>query len=234
MRTKAMVFVVAVSAVLSATTSASAARNECAGAVETGCDYCSFENGLSAQPGSNCDDNLWGYRWQGCAVFAAGACVVGGPAGRKCAFNFTTDITREAGWQTGDINAGPLVTGEAGTLYCSVVVNGETRVELPGSTLGNAVAVLVPQPLSFQAAGADQVDICTRWEGANGTLYWHGGDLTDATSPGWWDGNPGDCYVPSDPGPNDPECGVWKAIDSRAGTNIAEIWQDCEPYGPII
>jgi hypothetical protein len=154
----------------------------------------------------------------------------GGPAGAKCAFNSTTDVTREAGWQTGDLRAGPLVTGEDGSLHCTITVNGEVRASAAGVTVAASVAVVVPVTLNYQATAADDIQICTTWVGASGTLYWHGGNPADPTSLGFWDGTPGNCSVPLSIEPNDPECSIWKAIDRRAGTNIAEIWQDCEPY----
>jgi hypothetical protein len=238
MRTKAVIFMVALGVALSAMTSASAARNECAGAVETDCEYCSHDNGPLAEPGSLCDSNQPGYKWQGCAVFAAGACVVGappgGPAGQKCRFNSTTDVTREAGWQTGDIQAGPLVTGEGGTLKCSIHVNNNTHAgaALVTETAGavGGVAVMEPRTLNYQATAADDVSLCTEWDGPGGPLYWRGGNAAAADLGAWSADANVACGVATTLEPNDPECSIWKAIDRRAGTNIAETWQDCEPY----
>lgn len=159
----------------------------------------------------------------------------GGPVGRKCAFNSTTDVTREAGWQTGQINAGPLVTGEDGRLVCSIHVNnnrhdGAELVTEYGTTVASAVAYMEVRPLNYQATAADDIALCTRWEGASGTLYWRGGN-TATGDLGSWETSPAtECGKATSIEPNDPECSIWKAIDRRLGTNIAEIWQDCEPY----
>ena len=164
----------------------------------------------------------------------------GGPAGRKCGFNSSTDVTREAGWQIGDINAGPLVTGEAGTLECSVHVNNNVHngAALVTQTVGDTaglVAVMEPRELHYQATAADDVSLCTTWHGASGDLYWVGGNPAVPTDTGHWDASASSaCGVALSIEPNDPECSIWLAIDQRAGTNIAEIWQDCEPYEPII
>ena len=157
------------------------------------------------------------------------------PEGRKCAFNSTTDVTREAGWQTGQINAGPLVTAEAGRLYCSIHVGNNTHdgssvVEFEGTTVADAVAFLQARPLNYPATAADEIALCTRWEGAGGTWYWRGGNIATGDLGAWETSASAECGKATSIEPNDPECSIWKAIDRRLGTNIAEIWQDCEPY----
>jgi hypothetical protein len=162
----------------------------------------------------------------------------GGPVGRKCAFNSTTDVLSEAGRQTGDINGGPLVTGEAGTLHCDIHVgnNIHSGAVAAGGTaeadaIAGVVALVTPKVVNYAATAADDVSLCTTWVGASGTLYW----IVDSqVLPGHWSPTPGSCGVALSIEPNDPECSIWLAIDQRAGTNIAEIWQDCEPYSPII
>jgi hypothetical protein len=154
----------------------------------------------------------------------------GGPVGTKCVFNSTTDVTREAGWQTGAWRAGPLVTAEDGSLECTIVVNGVVQAAISGSAVAGAAVVIAPAKLDYPATAADDIQVCATWHGASGDLYWHGGNPTDPTSLGSWDGNSGNCSIPLSIEPNDPECSIWKAIDRRAGTNIAEIWQDCEQY----
>jgi hypothetical protein len=163
-----------------------------------------------------------------------------GPVGAKCRFNSTTDVTREAGWQTGAIEAGPLVVAESGTLKCSIHVNNNTHagaavvVETQADTAG-AVAVMAPRTLNYPATAADDISLCSEWDGASGTLYWVGGNPAVPTDTGHWSTNSADsCGVALSIEPNDPECSIWLAIDQRLGTNIAEIWQDCEPYQPII
>ncbi len=160
-----------------------------------------------------------------------------GPTGRKCGFNSATDVTREAGWQTGDINAGPLVTGAAGDLYCKVVVNGlplehsASAVVTESVAAVGGVAVMEPRALNYPATAADDISLCTSWDPAAAgapTLYWVSQSPPNL---GYWDDSAASsCGVALSIEPNDPECSIWKYIDERAGTNIAEIWQDCEPY----
>lgn len=160
-----------------------------------------------------------------------------GPVGRKCGFNSATDVTREAGWQTGVINAGPLVTLGAGTLTCNVVVNGGTHSSPAAFSASvdavGVVAVMEPRPLNYPATAADEVSLCSVWDPVVGpTLYWVS---QAAPNLGYWDDDPSaTCGASLSIEPNDPTCSIWLAIDQRAGTNIAEIWQDCEGYGPII
>jgi hypothetical protein len=154
-----------------------------------------------------------------------------GPVGAKCAFNSTTDVTREAGWQIGEWRAGPLVTAEGGTLQCDIVVNGVVAAPpVSAGAVAGAVVVIPPTPLSYQATAADEILLCTTWHGASGDLYWH---EPSSVLPGFWDSTPGNCSGPTSIEPNDPECSIWKAIDRRAGTNIAEIWQGCESYSEL-
>ena len=164
------------------------------------------------------------------------------PGRRKCGFNSATDITREAGWQTGDINAGPLYAGAAGTVHCRVVVNGYGHSSPPAVDESvrdtNGVVVMAPRAMSYQATAADHIVLCTSWVPDTGTpLYWvsETPDFPNLFSTGHWETSPNAaCTWLSDPDPNEPECSIWLAVDQRLGTNIAEIWQDCEGDEPII
>jgi hypothetical protein len=167
------------------------------------------------------------------------------PQGQKCAMNSSTDVTREAGWQLGVVRGGPLAgpSGASGTLKCSIHVNNDTHsgaasVTLTGST--GPVSVIQPTEVNYQATAADDVSVCAEWVPAvappvgTGILYWVSGNTTTGDL-GHWSTDPNaSCGVALSIEPNDPECSIWLAIDQRAGTNIAEIWQDCEPYSPII
>lgn len=163
-----------------------------------------------------------------------------GPQGRKCAMTSSTDVTREAGWQTGAISAGPLATGESGTLHCKIVVNNGNAHNSPWvvhetADASDGVVVMNPRALNYPATAADTTSLCTSWVGASGTLYWVSANPLVPTSQGYWtaDGTV-KCGDALSIEPNDPECSIWLAIDTRLGTNIAEIWQDCEGYEPII
>ena len=160
-----------------------------------------------------------------------GACT-GAYDGASCALASHVDQTREAGWRTGVATGGPWAVAVASsvTIDCIISINdgtidsGDTVVS---STTPGPVGILA-SPVSYQATAADDVWLCTRvsWTGsAGGSGSWQG--YTDDD-----DGQPFcDLYISVEP--NDPECSIWKAIDQRAGTNIAEIWQDCEPYEPF-
>src|SRR4051812_22540462 len=87
------------------------------------------------------------------------------PCGAKCRFNSTTDVTREAGWQPGATEPGPLVTAEAGTLKCTVHVNNNIHSGAAVATetkagTGNAAVVMEPRPLNSPATAADDVSLC--------------------------------------------------------------------------
>src|SRR5688500_10859044 len=74
------------------------------------------------------------------------AALTAGPTGAKCRFNSATDVTAEAGWQTGQINAGPIYAGASGTLHCKVMINGDSHsgtavVDVPGTAVGGVVVI---------------------------------------------------------------------------------------------
>jgi hypothetical protein len=162
-----------------------------------------------------------------------------GPVGQKCRFNSTTDVGGESGRQVGDVNAGPLVTAETGTLKCTIHVGNDVHngaVVAGGTVTGDATAgvavAIAPTVVNYPATAADDVSLCTEWQGASGTLYW-----VSVPAPGtgfWTPDATSHCGVALSIEPNDPECSIWLAIDQRAGTPIAETWQDCEGYQPII
>ena len=156
------------------------------------------------------------------------------PAGRKCAFNSATDVTTEAGKQAAVVNAGPLYTGEAGTLVCTIIVNANSHTATGVTVTGaanNGVVVIGPTQRSYNATAADTVALCTKWVGST-TLYWVGGQPPNL---GHWTTDPNSpCGEAMSIEPNYPTCPVWLTIDKYAGTPIAETWQDCEPYEPII
>ena len=122
------------------------------------------------------------------------------PLGNKCAFNSSTDVTREAGWQVGDLRAGPMVTVlEGGHLHCAIHVNNNTHDGAEAAsfnftaTAGVVVGVM-PDLLHYQATAADEISLCSEWRGANGTKYWIGGN-TAAAQLGSWSPTPGLCGV---------------------------------------
>ena len=159
------------------------------------------------------------------------------PVGRKCGFNSATDVASEAGWQTAVVNAGPLATQAAGTLVCTIVVNSDSHSASSPYAVSyvatGGVVVGAPTPLRYRATAADDVSLCTSWHPTSGpALYWVS---QNAPNLGYWttDGN-ASCGVALSIEPNYPTCPLWLTVDKLAGTPIAEIWQDCEPYEPII
>lgn len=96
------------------------------------------------------------------------------------------------------------------------------------------VAVVGPALVSYEATAADSVALCAIFQ-------------PDFGVPEWWDPGPLGGLgawrtTPVDPSrcrslqiePNDPECPVSKAVDARLATPLADIWQDCQPYPPLI
>lgn len=177
------------------------------------------------------------------AGLALGALVVLGmpahaadPVGNKCAFNSATDVTTEPGIQTAVVRGGPLTTPGPGTwtLVCTIQTNQATHagsgVEVTKS--GTDVIVLEPTQRSYPATAADTVSLCTELRQGTSRLYWTGG-ATPGT--GTWGTDPNAlCGQAITIDPNPQACPVLLAIDARLGTTLADTWQDCGPYSPII
>jgi hypothetical protein len=167
-----------------------------------------------------------------------------GPQGQKCSMNSATDVGNEPGIQTGVMRGGPLVG--TGTLICTIHLDNNITHNSPYlvapagpgqiAYTGSGVVVGGPTAISFHATAANIISVCAEWHpgGGGATLYWKGGNIAAAEF-GYWSTDSGSkCGEATSVEPNDPECRIWKAIDNRAGTPIAETWQDCEPYDPII
>jgi hypothetical protein len=164
-----------------------------------------------------------------------GHLVGGDPQGRPCAFTATTDRLAEAQTQTGEVDAGPLVTAEPGTLGCQVYVNG---VAAPtGSAWAHSVAVgaghlaTLAATIAFRATIYDDVALCTTWSPDAGGVAWF--DEATAT---WQRGplDPGRCAPQVAVDLNPQACPPLLAVDRVAGTPLADVWQGCEPYAPLI
>jgi hypothetical protein len=164
--------------------------------------------------------------------------------GPLCSMAATTDVTREAGWQTGVITAGPLaITGYPNAVtdvFCTVQINNSHHPYYGGgvfqaSASGQGTVVLPPTPVNFPATEADSISLCTEiwiyWAGHK-TLWW---SHANAPGQGYWSES---WYVPCQPlaalALNDPVCSALLAVDQRLGTATSEVWQGCEPYEPII
>ena len=172
-----------------------------------------------------------------------GQCDDGGstldPQGRKCRFVSNTDVTAEPQTQLGEADAGPLVLPAAGTLSCVIHVNGVPQLD--GGTIsahsvdtGPVHVAAVAGVITYHANVTDVIDMCTVVAYDNGpAIYWHPGPYPGTGS---WstDSNPSRCGNAITIDPNPQVCPVLLAIDARLDTPLAETWQDCEPYSPII
>jgi hypothetical protein len=158
------------------------------------------------------------------------------PQGRKCGFASEVDLAAPPGRQIGAVYAGPLVVvtdAPTVTLTCTIVVNGVPAATVSGTAPGGPAGVVTAAgPVSYAASAADDVDICTSVTDGARTRYWHPGYHPWEGS---WSTTPGPCWVPLPPdGPNWPECPALLAVDRYAGTTLAETWQDCEGYEPLL
>jgi hypothetical protein len=183
-------------------------------------------------------------RWYAAAVAAALLLPAGGahaagldPQGGKCAFNSTTDVTAEAGYQIGDARFGPLVLSEPGVVRCVVYVDYAVRLTVERHSTGaGAVEVAAgAEPIRYAGTAADEIDLCTVVHYDSGATMWWQPDLWTG-APGRWRTDAVEPYLCATriEIPDGVECSVLLAVDRRAGTSLADIWQDCEPYEPII
>lgn len=173
------------------------------------------------------------------AMLTTPATAAQDPQGRKCGFNSATDVTTEPGVQTGAINAGPLVTFEPGVLVCSVHVNNNshdgavaTALPIPCVGVGAVNVCAGGGPIKYNATAADSVSLCTEFDGASGTWYWSGGTIPGTGT--WSQDASSSCGQATTIDPNPQACPILLAIDQRLGTPLADTWQDCGPYSPII
>ena len=161
------------------------------------------------------------------------------PQGRKCRFVSNTDVTAEPQTQFGEADAGPLVLPAPGVLKCIIHVNGVPQ--LVGGTVsahsvgtGSVHVAAVAGPITYHANITDIIDMCTVVAYDDGpTIYWHPGPYTGT---GTWstDTTSSRCGRAITIDINPQVCPILLAIDVRLGTPLAETWQDCEPYSPII
>lgn len=183
------------------------------------------------------------------AVFTVGGLQDGLPepgplpatAGRPCSFGSTTDITAEAQTQTGVADFGPLVMGAQGTVACQTYVNGTAAPAARVSGHTNAAGVAAGAgTITYHANVTDVVDLCTTFDTDAGAHYWwHPASDPTAVPGGRWESGPppadtSQCGTAVTVDPNPEACPALLAVDRQAGTNLAETWQGCEPYSPII
>ena len=186
------------------------------------------------------------------AIVPAHAAVDDAGPGLICQFFSSTDPTAEAGTQTGELSGGPLVLTDSttnlpgsGTLTCRIQVTTPNHTGSGPSVSGHGTGVVTagPSEISYVAADTDNVYLCGEFtdDSTGTTYYW------DDTNSVWSTSNTVDCGLAvSAGGSDDPVlgpvfdllnatvCPVLLAVDTRLGTDLAGIWQDCEPYAPII
>lgn len=164
------------------------------------------------------------------------------PQGRKCGFTSGTDVTAEPDTQSGVAHAGPLLFDGPGTLSCQMYVNGtlEARADAHSADVAAGVSVAaVAKQIAFHSVPGDADAECTVYTYDDGrVIYWHA-----SSSPvgGTWDPAPivpANCAQAITIDPNPEACPVLLAIDARTvplgAPSLAQIWQDCDPYRPII
>jgi hypothetical protein len=161
------------------------------------------------------------------------------PIGPTCHLTSNTDVTAEAQSQIGLVSVGPLVAHKPGTVTCQIFVNGvpPSETSLSAHTGTGNVAVNAGT-INYRTTVGDVVSLCTFFDGDDGSQLWHRpGATTDPLASMWETGRPtntNDCSPATMIDPNPQACPPLLTIDRHAGTNLAVIWQDCEPYGPIL
>jgi hypothetical protein len=109
----------------------------------------------------------------------------------------------------------------------------------PASAADPHVVAAVAGTFTYRATAADNVILCTEVAYDSGpfagrTRYWspRGGLLPG--NGGWLDGpvQPSSCALAIPLEPNDDMCPPLLLVDAVAGTDLAGVWQDCEPYEP--
>jgi hypothetical protein len=174
-------------------------------------------------------------------VTPAHAAITDPPVGRKCGFHSQTDFTAESQTQFGEADGGPLVSLAPGTLTCQIYVNGVAQPDasVSGHTQGAAAAYVATAAgtVTFHSVITDVIAECTIFAFDGGaTVWWHPGAI-DQPNSGVWESGAIDttkCGQAIVIDPNPETCPELLTVDKYAGTNLAVIWQDCEPYSPII
>jgi hypothetical protein len=171
--------------------------------------------------------------------------------GEPCAFVSVTDEDSADDTQTAEVDGGPLaLVGDdglpgSGTLVCTIRVDSNSHsgpVAAAASAHGIGVVVLAPTFVQFTATATQALYLCASYvDDDGGSLYWvhTGGDFDG----GYWSADPdAECYGAIEPPSPLPVvelldatvCPVLLAVDARLDTELAVLWQGCEPYSPII
>jgi hypothetical protein len=159
------------------------------------------------------------------------------PVGATCDYDSVTGPAQE-GIANGQIQGGPLaLPGGPGTLTCSIHVGNDTHAGAAATTVsghGDAVVLFAYQVVFDSPAGVP-VHLCAEYVPDDGS-----GPLYQATGGGWSTDPDVACPPAVTAGPDPVElldatvCPVLLAVDARLGTPLAVLWEDCEPYRPIV
>jgi hypothetical protein len=177
--------------------------------------------------------------------------------GFLCGFSSVTDPNTEGGTtQVGEVDGGPLVLIDdagapgSGTLACTIQVGESTHVgtdQAGASAHGTGVVVLAPSLISYESPTGVSVYLCTSYIDDDGVtvLYWN--DSNDPTIQGSWSTDPNAaCGLAIEAGGDDGDpvfdllnatvCPILLTLDNLTGNalHLAETWEDCEPFSPII
>lgn len=172
------------------------------------------------------------------------------PQGQKCRANTSTDVTAEAQTQAGVIEIGPLViTSASGSAaaWCQIYVDGvahpDTLLEATVTGAGTTYVAAGARTLSYGPVYiGTEISMCTFASYNGQTHYWRPGPPLPATPQigDWAPVSPGFdyklCAQSTQIDPNPPVCPILLTIDkyTNNAARLAETWQDCEPYSPII
>jgi hypothetical protein len=178
--------------------------------------------------------------------------------GFLCGFASVTDPNTEGGTtQVGEIDGGPIVVTDEGLpvegyLLCSIQVGESTHAgtDAAGATTeGFGVVTLAPSVISYESPAGVPVYLCTEiWvQTGRGHVGWFWNDSNDPTVEGSWSLDPNaSCGLAIEAGGDDGDpafellnasvCPILLSADSLTGNTLrlAETWEDCEPYSPII
>jgi hypothetical protein len=185
-------------------------------------------------------------RWYVAAVAAAlllpaggaRAAVLAGPRGQTCHFNSIEDATAAHGMQVGVAAVGPMTRFDGpAVVRCAIYVNDVLATSLDVRTTGAGPALVAAGagPIRYAAWASDSVGLCTIVAYDSGVTLWYSPSWTGVPGAGTWHStpvSPGGCGLAYDD-PNETACPWLLAVDAHAGTDLAGVWQDCEPYEPV-
>jgi hypothetical protein len=110
---------------------------------------------------------------------------------------------------------------------CTVYVNGAYATSVSGSPVAAGT-------ITYRAGVTDIVTMCTSVTYGGKTYYWQPRDSPWGVWSETLDVNACNGYGFGFGDANSQACPVLLTIDEYGGTDLAGVWQDCEPYQPLI